>query len=453
VKDARLEALGAHIAEQQDRLLSGAGNSISRLGAPEATRRQLAQYVAERAERRSGSPGRFSPGRRVWMPLALSALLVLALLGARGVFWPALAFQIGGAAPPGGLPAWASASLGEGLPIQFSDGTRVELEPAARARVVAVGRAGAELVLESGRARVDVVPARRWPGERAWRIDSGPFSVEVKGTRFDVSWDPRADEFALDLFEGTVSVEGCGRDNAVKVVAGQGVRASCAERRWSVGPLSELVAAQAAAPPREPEAPAPQGEPGPAPQPAVVEPTPLPPATSGPRPRRPVAARSHERALPAWSELARQGRHVEAYASAERAGFEAVCERSGAEDVLLLGDVARLAGEPERAARAYGAVRRRFSGSPSAARAAFALGRLRVETDRAGAERWFDTYVREEPSGPLVQAAHDWLFELAMSSGDARRQQARARSYLDLYPTGAHAEDARRLLERLPPAR
>jgi hypothetical protein len=115
--------------------------------------------------------------------------------------------------------------------------------------------------------------------------------------------------------------------------------------------------------------------------------------------------------------------------------------------------VARLGGDPERAANAYGAVRRRFAASPSAARAAFALGRLRVDTDRAGAERWFDTYVREAPSGPLAQAAHDWLFELAVSSADPKRQQARARSYLDLYPTGAHAEDARRLLDRLPPAR
>jgi hypothetical protein len=443
VKDARLEALGAHVAEQQDRLRSGSGN--------EATRRQLAQYVADRAESRQGSRGRFLPGRRVWMPLALSALMLLALFGARGVLWPALAFQVGSAAQPSQLPAWASAPAGQPLPIRFSDGTQIELAPETRARVVAVGRAGAELVLESGRARVDVMPARRWPGESPWRIDSGPFSVVVKGTRFEVAWDPRAGEFALDLFEGTVSVEGCGRDTAVQLVAGQGVRASCAERRWSVAPLAELVA-QPAVPP-EPAAPQGEGPEHPLSTPAVVEPTPLPPATSAPRQRRSVVARSHDRARPAWSELARQGRHVEAYASAERAGFEAVCERAGAADVLLLGDVARLAGEPERAARAYGAVRRRFSGTPSAARAAFALGRLRVETDRAGAERWFDTYVREEPSGPLVQAAHDWLFELALSSGDSKRQQARARSYLDLYPTGAHAEDARRLLERLPPAR
>jgi ferric-dicitrate binding protein FerR (iron transport regulator) len=68
------------------------------------------------------------------------------------------------------------------------------------------------------------VPARRWLGERPWRIDGGAFSVEVKGTRFDVSWDPRSDRFSLDLFEGTVSVEGCGRETAVQVVAGQGAR-------------------------------------------------------------------------------------------------------------------------------------------------------------------------------------------------------------------------------------
>lgn len=442
MKDVRLEALGAHVAEQQEHLLSGAGS--------EATRRQLALYVAARAERRSRS--RFTPGRRVWVPLALSALLLLVLFGARGLLWPALEFQVGSAAQPGLLPAWASAPPGESLPIRFSDGTRIVLAPEARARVVAVGRAGAELVLESGRARLDVVPARRWPGERPWRIDGGPFSVEVKGTRFEVSWDPRADQFSLDLFEGTVSVEGCGRDTAVQVVAGQGVRASCAEKRWSVAPLSELGAAPVATPPvaTPPVAPPRVTEPEPpVSPPAVMEPA--SPAPSALRPRRSPASRPQERALPGWSELARGGRYAEAYVSAQRVGFETECESAGAEDVLLLGDVARLAGEPAGAARAYEAVRRRFSGSSSAARAAFALGRLRVEADRAGAERWFETYVREEPRGPLVQAAHDWLFELAVSSGQSQRQQARARSYLELYPTGAHAEDARRLLADSPP--
>lgn len=442
MKDARLEALGAHVAEQQEHLLSGAGSEV--------TRRQLAQYVADRAERRSGSRRRYRPGPLVWMPLALSAVLLLVMFGARDVLWPPLQFQVGGAVQPGVLPAWASAPPGESLPIRFSDGTRIELAPDARARVVSVGRAGAELVLEAGRARVDVVPVRRWLGERPWRIDSGPFSVEVKGTRFDVSWDPRADRFSLDLFEGSVSIEGCGRDTALQVVAGQGVRASCAEQRWSVAPLSELAAPQVAVPP--PVAPPAEPEHSVSP-PAELEPASPPPAVRVPRPRRALAARPEERAAPAWPELARGGRYAEAYAGAQRAGFEAECERAGAEDVLLLGDVARLAGEPERAARAYAAARRRFSGSPSAARAAFALGRLRVETDSAGAERWFDTYVREEPDGPLAQAAHDWLFELAVASGDAKRQQARARSYLDLYPTGAHADDARRLLADLPPAR
>ena len=44
---------------------------------------------------------------------------------------------------------------------------------------------GAEIVLDSGRAALSVVPHEN--GD--WRLRTGPIVVYVKGTRFDVSWD------------------------------------------------------------------------------------------------------------------------------------------------------------------------------------------------------------------------------------------------------------------------
>jgi hypothetical protein len=113
----------------------------------------------------------------------------------------------------------------------------------------------------------------------------------------------------------------------------------------------------------------------------------------------------------------------------------------------LLGDTARLNGDRRRAELAYRAARQRFAGSAGAARAAFALGRLAVKTDPQAAIRWFESYAREQPGGPLISATDDWLFELVGASGTPARRREIARAYLEDHPQGAHAADARRILD------
>jgi hypothetical protein len=367
--------------------------------------------------------------------LALAALLVLGVVSFDRL-WPALSFSVGRGAAPGKLLTLESAPPDAPLPLRFSDGTRVELEAGARARVVSLGRVGADVVLESGRAHVDVVPVRgRLPGERAWRVSTGPFAIEVKGTRFDVAWDASRGELLLDLFEGRVVVHGCGDDEQLALAAGQGLRASCnGDERWKVAPLAALVASAA---------------PLPAPPPVASEP---PPAVSEPVPAPPSIARAprSERPARAGQELARAGHAAPAYRAALGAGFDALCERAAASDLWLLGDVARLNDDSARARLAYQSLRRRFAGSALAAQAAFALGRLEVGASGAEAMRWFERYLEEQPGGALAPAAHDWLLELAIQGGDRERQRAVARRYLERQPTGAHAEDARRILATQP---
>jgi ferric-dicitrate binding protein FerR (iron transport regulator) len=172
--------------------------------------------------------------RGFWLGVgAVLALSVFALEEA--VFsTPPLTFTVGTSGESGVLGDWESAPDDAPLPIVFSDGTRVDLGPNATARVVAVGRAGAEIVIESGEADIDIVPARlRVPGETPWRVRLGPYVVEALDTRFDVGWDPRADDFSANVTQGQLDVSGCEHDPSRRLFAGQGVHASCSDKQWS----------------------------------------------------------------------------------------------------------------------------------------------------------------------------------------------------------------------------
>jgi len=442
VSDDRLMRLGKRVAAHEDALLRAAEPS-------ESTRHRLAEVTAQRSrapEPRPEAAPAVSLFRRPWLRLSLAALVIMGVFALKeAVFWdPALSFTVGADGESGVLRDWESAPENARLPIRFSDGTLVELEPNARGRVVAVGRAGAEIVIESGRAHVDVVPARfRVPGENPWRVSLGPFSVEVKGTRFDVAWDPRADAFALDLFEGSVTVRGCEPGQSHTLVAGQGVRASCNDRQWTVMQLADLATLDA---PERTEG----AEPGAAGELPTEEGPELAPdagAESSPaRPRRTLGPSSTRRA-PSWRELARDGHYAQAYDAALGAGFERQCERAAANDLVLLGDTARLRGDVARARQAYSAARRRFARSAAAGNAAFALGRLVADSDPVDATRWFEVYLREQPAGPLAASADDWLFELAGRARDPDRLREVAETYLQRHPHGAHARDARRILD------
>jgi TolA-binding protein len=115
----------------------------------------------------------------------------------------------------------------------------------------------------------------------------------------------------------------------------------------------------------------------------------------------------------------------------------------------LLGDVARLSGHSSEARRAYAAVRERFSGSSEAAQAAFALGRLALHAngDRIAAQQWFETHLRERPNGPLAAAAMGRLIELHLQASDTPGAAAVAREYVQRFPGGPQAGEARKVLE------
>jgi hypothetical protein len=88
--------------------------------------------------------------------------------------------------------------------LASDDGTRITLGKATRGQLRALGRIGAELVLQSGHADLSVVHR---PGVR-WEVLAGRFKVRVTGTRFEVDWASEQSHFILGVSQGEVSVSG-----------------------------------------------------------------------------------------------------------------------------------------------------------------------------------------------------------------------------------------------------
>jgi TolA-binding protein len=301
------------------------------------------------------------------------------------------------------------------LPIHFGDGTDIVVQPHGHARVLSIAHRGARLVLERGTVAARVVHT----GSAEWHVAAGPFDVHVVGTQFDATWDPDVQVFRLDLLEGAVVVSGGLLDRGTRVSTGETLRIDVRAGRMELVPTASLAAVTVA--PKTPE---------------IAPPIELPPQTlassNAPAPQVAHAPRP-------WQPLATAGKYNAALELAKQVGFTHECDQASAADVLLLGDVARLAGDVPRAQEAYRAVRRRFAKTGFASSAAFALGRIAFERSHAYAEAatWFETATRE--GGPFARDAAGRLIEARKAGGDLAGAKAAARAYLDRWPSGPHA--------------
>jgi ferric-dicitrate binding protein FerR (iron transport regulator) len=135
-----------------------------------------------------------------------------------------------------------------GARLSFNDGTRVDLQDGARARIAAVDSHGARIAIENGHAALAV--AQR--ASATWFVDAGPFVIHVTGTQFDVDWSSYDDTLSVDLHEGSLIVSGPPAPAGVLLRAGQ--RLTAHEGRLSIEALE--VAVQVAETPLPlPEAP------------------------------------------------------------------------------------------------------------------------------------------------------------------------------------------------------
>jgi transmembrane sensor len=421
-----LDRLGGHVSgslEQARTSRDAAARVRARLAAGEG-----------RARVRPGvGPRRLRKGA-VLSALAVAATVFVFAFAAWRESHRALTFSVGtvgttgtAASNAGVAGAFLAAAADADLPITFSDGTQVSVAAGARARVAEVTPRGARLLVESGVVHASVVHR----SDTRWLVDAGPFEVKVTGTRFDVAWQPGEQAIVVTLHEGSVVVTGCGLADGQRVSGGQQLHASC---KTGAATLSPLVGASANV---APAATAP---------PAALSPVPSSTAASSlpdaPNPRA-VAPASPAAAAPIAAAP------IPAVASTPSTAASPLASATAAE-LLARANAERYAGHFEAATEALDAVRRRFRGSDDAATAAFELGRIAFDGhhDFVAAGNWFDTYLRERPSGALAREALGRDIEARHRAGDSAHAQELATRYVARYPDGPHATLARRLAAR-----
>jgi transmembrane sensor len=233
----------------------------------------------------------------------------------------------------------------EGMRLAMSDGSSIDLGAGARFEPIESSASTFIAMLERGTASFEVRPG----GPRRWQIECGLATVEIVGTRFSCARS--AGRLHIGVEHGVVLVRGERVPNrARRLAAGESLDVLDAT---APGAATERAGASASEPP----------------QPAAAE--------------APVQAErvggSPSGAGSGWRELARNGRHREAFATLGTQGIRREAKRLGIADLFALADVARLSGHP---ADAVGPLQRIIDGFPSdpqAPLAAFALGRLELD--------------------------------------------------------------------------
>jgi hypothetical protein len=297
---------------------------------------------------------------------------------------------------------------------------------------------GARVLLERGRTRVSVVHR----DDSSWSFAAGPFEVKVTGTRFDLAWDPARESIDLTLSEGSVEVRGPFADAPIAVRAGQRFHADMSSRSMTVvdGDGSAAAKVPTASAPVAPAAT------GAAPAPTVPAVSAVPDKVV----REPAPAAASATAAPreSWTKLVAGG-HFETVIRLATDRDTGGCVRScGAPDLRALADAARYTGRTDLAQQALLGLRDRFRGSGEERSAAFLLGR--VEESRgamARAQSWYETYLRERPSGELAAEALAGRMRAVSATSGRKAASPLAREYLSRYPNGVHAEAARAILD------
>lgn len=364
---------------------------------------------AVRAERRVRAGRARRRGAALGLLAACFAVFAFLLLRPRS-----LSFTVDGS--KGEIGRFVASPIDGSSTLRFSDGTRIELHEAGRARVSSVDDRGAFIVLEDGTLTASVIHKPR----AAWTIAAGPFEIHVIGTTFDASWSSSDETLTVDMDEGRVEVTGSCIDSPRPITSHESMRFSCRGVAVTAPVASSSSSALEAA--------------APAPPASGAE------VSSAPRMDPPPTAVSE----PSWRELFKRGDFRAAYARADRDGELGRAALGSSSDLRDLAELARLAGHPETARGLYLALRDRRPGSEEAALAAFQLGRMSGGAS-SEAERWFSLYLAERPNGALAAEALGRILEIEHRAGRSSAPST-AKRYLERFPNGAHAALARSIV-------
>jgi tetratricopeptide (TPR) repeat protein len=428
------------------------------------------ERLALEADRLRRAVAQSRPARRIRPGLVYS--LAAAALGATlslGAYWLAkpgaaplaLEAEVCGA-PNGGKssrvfrPAgrhYVAACERQSTELRFADGSRVGVDADARLRVQDLYANGASLLLEKGRANVQVVHRSK---HSRWTVAAGPFAVTVTGTRFDIAWEPAGERLSVELFEGQVEIEGPNYSSAATLKAGQRFEASSSDPRWSITPLGGAASKPESVPTSDTATEA-----------AKLEPPkgtsdPLPTGTSqGARlnrasaPRQATESDGHtapSTSLPSagegrqWSKLVAAGEFTQVTREADTMGLMVCLSQCSASDLRALADASRYTGRLDTAEAALRVLHDKFAAQSTTA--AYLLGVVDEARGRnVSALRWYDEYLSRIPSGGFVAEARAARLRMLVATGGRTAAKQAARDYLEQYPKGAAAGLARQVLE------
>jgi hypothetical protein len=399
------------------KLSEGVASVINKEAAGHGRWRQSASFV----ELEHRMAGRL---RRRWLRFALFAAGATAVAGMAGFAIHArfgahpaesITFTINGRPSPSDHTAATEPQAAGDSVLSFSDGTRIEMAPKARGRILALGAHGGRIAIEEGSAHVEV--AHHLGAE--WLFQAGPFAITVHGTAFSVGWSASDEHFDLRMETGVVSVKGPVSGGEMVLRAGETLSIGLRER-----------------PPTSADPPLPER----------LEPIQPLRATrnGGSDPERRLVRAQGQAPWPA--QLA-EGRASEVVEEARRLGIAQVLSTRSNEDLSALADAARFERQSALAREALLAQRKRFPGSPRAVEASFLLGRLEDEST-GGPERalgWYDRYLAEAPRGAYVSETLGRKMMVLERAHRRSEAASIAAAYLRQFPSGTYAAAAEAL--------
>ena len=431
------EELLRDVGRQSDEETQASARTTARSAANEA----VARWEAQRSR-----SWRVPATRAVFAFAAAAALAVVLFVVTKGRSSDALSFMVGDAGEHGKVGAWM-ASPPAGLPLRFSEGTQIVLQAGASARVTHADAHGADLLLERGALRANVVHRDEATG---WMVHAGPFEIHIVGTSFDTSWDPAEGALDVGVTEGRVIVTGPLLDEGRAVASEERLRISLKSSRFEMTktatpftvPSDSPKAAGGAANEDAPPTIAPTADPQAPKLPEAPAGSTTSAASGNAAPHASGSASGV--AVNGWRDLARAGQHKAALDAAMSLGFGRVLGESSGADLLLLADSARYAGDSGHAKQALVAAR----GRGEKGRTAFLLGKIAADSSGAPGEaaQWFEAYLAEAPGGALAEQALGRLIELYRRTGRTGEARSAATNYIEKYPGGGYAGAARSVL-------
>ena len=336
-------------------------------------------------------------------------------------------YRVAWAAAPAPIGKYVAPETKEPLDLRFSEGSVVQLEPGARARVARTTTHGATVLIETGGAHVNVVhrPATDWT------ILAGPYTVRVTGTAFNLDFESATQKFELKMQSGVVTVDGPGLTHPVEVARDQKFVHYVGDVTFEKeDPHATEVATDAAATKSLHEDGATESVAARRPSLANNDPS---------NAREPLVKGG-------WAAEVARGEYASVLKKANETGWSQVLEGANAQDLMAVANAARFLGRSEASREAFQALRRRFKGSAAALSATYLLGRLSESGSTKEALSWYVQYEREAPNGPLIAEAVGRQLLLLQATGDRSGTERLAREYVSRFPDGPYAGVARKIV-------